>query len=303
MKQIILIGDFARWKGEADFVIDMLHLSAAGAVTINLGARPVAADLNPRELRRLFPGVTLAESVAAAAGRMYTQGIADGIMCLVGPDPALHEIYDRTLDAIPFGLPKAAIIAGDSPWKGRDDILQTRLPGNRHNLNPIIKICLCNTVFAVSGMALCNIHNFGSNRATIGVTGCCPRAEEGLVESGFNFLSFEGEDKSITPLLRHGYVHGLLIGKLVDSKAWLEMAAAREVPAVILGRSSQQIRTALAGFNLPVYAPIVVITPEKAQAAPPGQGQPWLKQYLSPYKYGTGSFYRQSINILAELLP
>lgn len=313
MKQILLVGDLYRWKAEAEFITEMLHLTASRVVTVNTGLRLVPADLNARELRQLFPGKTGEESTAAAIAKFYSQGIADGLLCLVGREPNLEQVYSHVFAAIPFGMPKVAIVAGDSPWRGSKDVIHFFLPGVRHNLNPVIKICLCNAVFAISGMSLCNIHNFGSKMPTVGIAGFKDGPEDKLPGAGLNYLSFEGELEFPGTLIRNGYIHGLFIGNDLEAcTPLIQAAAVREIPSVIVSRNPDRVQRALAPLGLPVFAPVVLITPEHRESAlfgtrvaaakPQGDPPPWLKQYSVSHKYGTETFYRYAVKVLTDLL-
>ena len=310
MKQIVLLGDLTRWQSEADFIADMLHFTATRVLAINLGLRPAAADLNRSELRRLFPGNTLAESVSAAMAKLYRQGIVDGLLCLVSNEPNYYLAFDKAFAALPFGLPKVALISGDSPWRGSNDVLHAYLPGTGHNLNPIIKISLGNTAFAVSGMSLCNIHNFGSNRPTI-ATACCPKeAGKSLAEAGLNFISFNGGDDHLAALIRNGYIHGLLFGKEFEGlRSYLELAVAREIPVVIAGGNPAKIRPAVESISPKLSAPVAIITSAPSSplfstdpTASPPPHPAWLKHYSITHRYGTEHFYRFAAKTMVNLL-
>lgn len=311
MKQIVLLGDLHRWKDEAEFITEMFHLTATGVITVNIGHKLIPADLNTKELRQLFPGKTLDDSIGSAISKLYSQGIADGILCLIGKDPSTSSTFAKAFAAMPFGLPKVAVLTGDSNWQGSRDILNVYLPGNTYSLSPVLKICLCNTVFAISGMCLCNIHNFGSKRPTIGITGCGAEAGDHIKNAGLNYLSFSADDNYIGALLHYGYLHGLILGDLNAYSPNIEIAAAKDIPVVCVGKSPEKIRSALASLTLPSFAPVIVVT-SAAQDAPifsmRPQAQrtpspsPWLKLYNVSHKYGTDAFYKYIGQLLTELL-
>jgi len=313
MKQIILMGDLTHWKSEAEFIIDMLHFTATRVVTINLGLRPVTADLNRSELRQLFPGNTLDNSVSSAITKLYSQGIADGILCLVNTEHSNYVAFHRAFEALPFGMPKIALVSGNSTWRGKKDIVHVNLPGTGYNLNPVIKICLCNIVFAISGMSLCNIHNFGSSKPTVGAI-CCNEAGKSLTDIGTNFISFDCGDEYLGTLIRNGYIHGLLLGKeFQEYETYVEMAVAREIPVVIGSKNPEKAKSILGSISLPVSAPVAIITTQhqgssmqsnRSAASKTDYFSPpaWLKHYIVPHKYGTEPFFKYAAKTISDFL-
>ena len=209
MKQVILIGNFNRWETEAEFICEMLQMTATRVILINIGRGEAPADLNAKELRQLFPGKTLEDCVHLAISKLYLQGIADGILVLLGKEPHYYALADKAFAAMPFGLPKAAILSGDCTWQGRRDILHIYLPGTGYNMNPVIKILLCNTAFAISGMCLCSIHNFGSSAPT--VAQWASGKQEIFCRGRPHHIAFFDNDPMLPPLLRNGYIHGLML--------------------------------------------------------------------------------------------
>lgn len=313
MKQIVLIADLNKWKEEAEFITEMFHLTATGVLTINIGHRLAPADLNARELRQVFPGKTLDDSVGEAVAKLYSQGIADGILCLVGKDPGTFSTYAKALAAMPFGLPKIAIISRDSAWQAERDIISVHLPGDSYNLNPVIKICLGNVVFAVSGMSLCNIHNFGSTMPTIGIAGCGAETGSIMKYAGLNYLVFSANDGYIRALLHYGYIQGLLLGNGLDQySSCIEIAADKDIPIICVGKNPEKIRSALIPMTLPDFAPVLVVTSAyldsslfslRTAAASESPGpSPWLKHYNISHRFGSEAFYKYACQLFVDML-
>lgn len=302
MKQIILMGNFSRWQQEADFITNILHLAATRVVTVNIGPRNLSVDLNLRELRRLFPGKTGPEAIKAAIKKMYSQGIADGILCFVDADSNLYGIVDSAFAGLPFGLPKVAVAPGDCPWRGSWEVIRFNLPGHQYNLNPVVKICLSNAAFALSGMALSNIHNFGSTQPTI--VACCGQdAGKGMEGLGINFLSLASEDY-LPALMGNGYIDGLILSRECKSlEAWVEIASARGIPVVLVCKNPNTIYATLKTMS-PSPTPVLIVSPGGARASSP-EGKPgptWPPHQPVPYRYGTRPFYWHAAQTLLRLL-
>lgn len=305
MKQIILIGDLNRWLAEATFLTEMLHLSAARVITVNIGRLAAPADLNAREIRQLFPGKPLAECVHLSVAKLYAQGLVDGILGLLGKEPHLFASADRAFAAVPFGYPKVAVLRGDCPWQGRKDILRIYLPGTAYTMNPVIKIVLGNTAFAVSGMSLCSIHNFGSPRPTVGIIGIRADLSKYFASAGLNYISFAEDDQLLSTLLCNGYIQGLMLaGKIEGNRSHIDVAAAREIPVVIASREPEGIRAQL-DFLPAASGPITVICshPPESQGLL-GTGKEnvpplWLRCHSISHKFGSEGFYQYAVRALA----
>ncbi len=303
MKQVILIGNLNRWEAEANFICEMLQMTATRVISINIGRREVPADLNAKELRQLFPGKPLEECVHQAVSKLYLQGIADGILVLLGKEPHYYILADKAFAAMPFGLPKAAILAGDCTWQGRRDIMHTYLPGTGYNMNPVIRILLCNTAFAISGMCLCSIHNFGSATPTVGTVGIKGGIGKFLAIAGLNYIAFSDDDPLLPPLLRNGYIHGLILASEVENYLpYLDIAAARDIPVVFISRNPGAIKATL-GYLQEISGQVTIIsshhqdTPNMiSQEASPL----WVHCHSISYKYGSDSFYRYAVKTLAD---
>jgi len=308
MKQIVLLGNLNKWEQETEFIIEMLHLTASRVVTVNIGPKLTKADLNPKDLHKLYPGNNLKDCVNLAVAKMYTQGVADGLLCLVDDDPELDSVIDCAFEALPFGLPKAALVSGASSWQGNRQVIRVELPGLGYSMNPVIKICLSNVVFAVSGMALCNIHNFGSTTPTIGLCDC-QGAIRFLQDLKLNYLCFSPEDNYARTLVAYGYIHGLLLeGECKGLANWIKAANTREIPVVISSRNPLAVKAEIASIIESVSTPVVVISPDcprprsQSRAAAAGSAQDWFSVQPVPYKYGTRSFYFHAAKILHKLL-
>ncbi len=303
MKQIVLLGDFSHWKEEADFATDILHLAATRVVTVNIGQRTLNTDLNLRDLRRLFPGKTIAESIDLAIRKLYSQGAADGILCFLGLEPRLFSIVDAAFAALPFGMPKAAITTGDCPWRGSWEVIRFNLPGQDYNLNPVVKIALSSAVFAIGGMALSNIHNFGSTQPTIAA--CCGatvgKAMDGL---GVNFLSLAAEEY-LPALVAHGFIDGLMLSRECQSmKVWVEIAGTRGIPVVLVCKNPGTIHAALKPLS-PSPTPVIIVSSSETVSTSrlaAAKSTSWPPHQPIPYKYGTRPFYWHAAKTLLRLL-
>ena len=313
MKQIALVGDLTRWKLEAEFITEMLHFTATKVVTVNIGMQHVPADLNRKDLLKLFPGETLADSVGVAISKLYTQGIADGILGLIHNAPNSYPSINRAFESLPFGLPKVALVSGDSCWRGNKDIINVFLPGTAYNLNPVIKITLCNTVFAVSGMSLCNVHNFGSSSPMVAIVCGQDSVGTGLAEQGIHYISFDGQDEFTSTLIKHGYINGLMLCREFQFQACIDIAMNREIPVVIVGKDPDSLRKILETSTRPFTAPVAIVTPEPqsrlfslrpaATKTPASLGIPsWLQLRTVGHQYGTPSFYKAAAKIMSQLL-
>jgi len=303
VKQVILIGNFNRWETEAEFICEMLQMTATRVILINIGRGEAPADLNAKELRQLFPGKTLEDCVHLAISKLYLQGIADGILVLLGKEPHYYALADKAFAAMPFGLPKAAILSGDCTWQGRRDILHIYLPGTGYNMNPVIKILLCNTAFAISGMCLCSIHNFGSSAPTVGTMGFRGSIGKYFAGAGLNYIAFSDNDPMLPPLLRNGYIHGLMLASEAEfCLPSLDIAAAREIPVVIISRNPGAIKASL--DYLPALSGPVTIISSHHQETPHIVSQEasplWVHCRSISCKYGSDSFYRYAVKTLAD---
>jgi hypothetical protein len=302
VKQIIVMGDYNRWQQEADFTADILHMAATRVIAVNIGPRNLKVDLNLRDLRRLFPGKTGPESIKAAVKKLYSQGIADGILCFIDAEPNLFAVADAAFAALPFGLPKVAVTPGNSPWRGSWEIIRFNLPGQEYNLNPVVKICLSNAAFAVGGMALSNIYNFGSAQPTI-VACCGQQAGKGMAGLGINFLSLASEDY-LPALMGNGYVDGLILSRECKSMvSWVEIASARGIPVVLVCKNPCSIYATLKALTPPA-TPVLIVSPSgaKPQAAEAPPSPAWPPLQPVPYKYGTRPFYWHAAQTLLRLL-
>jgi hypothetical protein len=314
MKQIAIVGDLARWKQEVEFITEMLHFTATRVVTVNIGMRSVTADLNRLELRKLFPGDTLADSVGIAVSKLYSQGIADGILGLVHNDSSFFSALNKAFEGLPFGTPKVALVAGDSAWRGQKDIVLFHLPGTAYNLNPVIKITLCNAVFAISGMSLCNVHNFGSANPLIGVICCQEEAGKSLADQGLNYIEFGSWDGFVNTLIRNGYINGMKLCREFEGfKGCIEAAMTREIPVVIASKDSEHLRGLLESIEGPMNSPVALIIPEPqgslfslrpaATKTPTTLNTPhWLKLQPISHQFGTPPFFRAAAKTLIEML-
>ena len=306
MKQIILIGDLNRWEAEANFISEMLHLTATRVLSVNIGKRQAAADINARELSHLFPGKILEECVGIAVSNLYAQGIGDGILALLGEEPHLYNLADKAFAAMPFGLPKVAVLAENSTWQGSKEIMRIYLPGTTYTMNPIIKILLCNTAFAISGMCLCNIYNFGSPRPMVAALGIKADVGRYFAGAGLNYIAFSEHDQLLQPLLRNGYIHGLMMTSEIEScRQYLEIAAAKEIPIVIACKDQNALRAQL-GSLPPSPGPVIVITPYypggKADEIQENAAPLWLRCHSVSYKFGSDGFYQYAALTLARQL-
>ena len=304
MKQIILIGDLNHWDEEARFISDMMHMTATGVITMNIGRQNTAADLNARELRQLFPGKVLDECIHLAILKMFSQGLIDGIMALLGREPHLYSLVNRAFASIPFGQPKVAVLKGNSLWPPPKDVLPVFLPGTAYSMNPVIKIVLSNVSFALSGMSLCSVRNFGSSQPTVGAVGFQKEIGRFLAGEGINYITFAADDQLLLPLLRNGYLGGLIIDSEVEScRSSLEVAAAREIPIVIASRNPAATAAKLAFFP-EVTGQINLVSAEGPyqQGIAPTAGQSPLRHFLVSHKYGSESFLQFAVKVLAGCL-
>lgn len=304
MKQIVLLADFDQWKEEADFATDVLHLAATRVVTVNIGPRTLNTDLNLRDLRRLFSSKTRAESIGIAIKKLYSQGVADGILCFVGSDPNFFAIHDAAFTALPYGMPKAAVTTGDSLWQSGWDVIRFCLPGQNYNLNPVIKIALSNAVFAISGMALSNIHNFGSAQPTIAAY-CGAAVGKAMMGLGVNFLALAKEEY-LPALVAHGYVDGLMLSRECRSmETWVEIASLRGVPIVLVCKNPGSIRAVLKPLS-PSSTPVLIVSPcetvSTTRLAATKSSALWPPHQSIPYRYGTRLFYWHAAKALLRLL-
>lgn len=310
MKQIILIGDLNRWEAEINFISEMLHMTATRVISVNIGRQAAAADLNARELRQLFPGNPLEECIHLAISKLYSQGIADGILALLGKEPHLYSLADRAFAAMPFGLPKVAVLSGNSTWQGRKEIMRIYLPGTAYTMNPVIKILLSNTAFAISGMSLCSIHNFGSPTPTVGTMGIKADIGRYLAVAGLNYIAFSEDDQLLQPLLSNGYIHGLMLAsEITNCRRYIDVAAAREIPIVITSKDPDTIRTQL-DYLPAISGPVTIIsshhqeTPNMlaAKASQENASPLWLRCHSISHKFGSDSFYQYAVQTLADQL-
>lgn len=314
MKQIALIGDLARWKQETEFITEMLHFTATKVITINIGSKPVVADLNRRELQQLFPSPCLEECIGTAMTKLFSQGVTDGVLALVDNDSKSFPVLESALNAFPFGMPRVAIISGDSSWRGQRDVIQVYLPGTSYNLNPVIKITLCNTVFAISGISLCNIHNFGSNRPMIGVSLNGLELGEDLDAQGLNYIHFDSHDTQLKTLLGNGYINGLLLSQEIDNfSVWLEAALSRQVPLAVTGEDPDSFLAIMERISTPIHSAIIYVTADDLTSGllsffPPAkkiqfkETNEWLQMYKVNYRYGTAQYYKAAIKIMGTFV-
>lgn len=310
MKQIILIGDLIRWEAEISFIIEMLHMTATRVISVNIGRRVAAADLNARELRQLYPGKPLEECVHLAISKLYSQGIADGILALLGKEPHLYNLADRAFAAMPFGLPKVAVLTGNSTWQGRKEVMRIYLPGTAYTMNPVIKILLSNTAFAISGMSLCSIHNFGCPAPTVGTMGIKADIGRYLAGAGLNYIAFSEDDQLLHPLLSNGYIHGLMMASEIGScRPFIDIAAAREIPIVIASKNPDAIRAQL-DFLPTISGPVTIISSHHqeipnmkgAKGSQENSSPLWLHCHSISHKFGSDNFYQYAVRTLADQL-
>ncbi|NLO87991.1 MAG: hypothetical protein GX090_05520 [Firmicutes bacterium] len=292
MKQVIVMGDTFQWGHEMEFLTDMLHLAAARVITVNISDKPGRADLNMREVHRLFPGLTREQSVAAAIARLYIQGIADGLLCILGNEPQHCSAAEAAFAALPYGAPKLAVLSADCAWQSADDVACIRLPGRYNRLNPVIKICLGNAAFALRGMTLCSAASYCSSIPTVAC--CCPGLEPALTQLGVNYLSFPQIDRRLLGLLRQGYCQGLAAeDTLAGLDALLEIALAREIPTVLLCKNPADSSGPLAALINKPYVVTVSPQPSCLDAGNPA---------AAPLRYGSQAFYLYAAKTLQKLL-
>lgn len=303
MKQIIILGNLNHWKQEADCVADIFHLTANRVITVNIGPGTLKTDLDLRDLQRMFSGKTDGESVTAAMKKLYSQGIADGVICFLGKEPQFFGVIDSALAALPFGLPKVAITSGDCSWQSNWDVLRFNLPGRGNKLNPALKICLSNAAFALSGMVLNNIQNFGSSKPTIAL--CCGEiAGKSMAALGINFLSISKEDY-LSALINHGYIDGLLLSRECQNiKTLVEVATHKGIPVVLVCQNPASVQASL---NPPSFSPspVLIVYPCRPISSPasiPEIPPTWPPHKTIPYKYGTRPFYWHAAEALVQLM-
>ena len=293
MKHVIVIGNLYRWQEETRFISEMLHMAAAIVITINIGRQGVAADLNARELRQIFPGKPLEESLHLSISRLYSQGIADGILALLGKEPHLYSLIDRAVAALPFGKPKIAVLTGDCTWSGPHEVMEVNLPGIAFTLNPVIKTLLGNTAFAISGMSLCNTRNFRSTTPTIGIAGIDANISKYLDDLSLDYIMFP-EVEQLLPLLNDGYIGGILMANhAMNARPHLEVAAGKAVPVVIISQNPDATKLMLAS---PTPMPGTVVCSHHQEL--PCQWSAPQRCHSIPYRYGSEDFYRYAIQTL-----
>lgn len=292
MKQIVLIGDLAAWQQYAGFVTDIVHYTANRILTINLGPEAVA-DINCRKLRQLFPHDQPDTAAAKTMARLYSQGLADGVMVLGACK--LRQQLLAALEAVPYGTPKVLVLQGQCQWQPRSDVVLVRLPGEAGNLNPVVKIALSNAVFALAGMTMNNILNYGSPNPLVAVVARDDVAARWLNDSKLNFLLFHCQAPLLCYLARQGYIHGLLVcgdacaGNL---SPWVQLARQRSIPLVATASDPMQMNLGRDGTSFPG---LVVVT--NSQAGPAGVDL----RHVGP-SYGSPGFYRQAARILLQML-
>lgn len=292
VKQVIILGDVLQWGPEMEFLADMLHLAAARVITVNIVDKPGRADLNLREVRRLFPDLPREQSVAAAIAKLYTQGLADGLLCILGNEPQHCCVVETAFAALPYGAPKLAVLSADCTWQSADDVVCIRLPGQYNRLNPVIKVCLGNAAFALRGMTLCSAASFCSSSPTVAC--CCPGLEPALNQLGVNYLSFPQNDQRLLALLRQGYCQGLALEEAdAELGALVEIALARELPTVVLCKNPDSSTGPLAALKTKPY--VVTVTPQPF--LPPAE-----RGASAPLLYGSQAFYLHAAKVLQKLL-
>lgn len=298
MKQIIVLGELSSWQQETEFITQMLNFTATSAITMDIGLRPQAADLNRKEIQKLFPAKNLACSIEYAVSKLYSQGIADGLLCLVGNSPQLYPGINNALSILPYGTPKIAVVRGNSTWQQSRDTQRVNLPGQGYNLNPVIKICLGNAVFAISGMALCNVQNFGSNKATIGILGC--KADKSVANMDLNYISFKSGDEFLEKFIRNGYLQGLLLEGHHQDWPYVKLALAREIPLVFAVKEPDAVLNKINALN-PQGAPIAIVS-SGSPLASPVRTETGIRSYMVFNRFGSESFYTSAIKVMVELL-
>ncbi|MTI95064.1 MAG: hypothetical protein FH749_06180, partial [Firmicutes bacterium] len=238
MKQIMLIGDLARWQPEAEFIHDMLSFTGVRVITVNLGNESCNADLNRADVQYLFDNSELAVAIEKMTKKFYAQGIVDGVLFLSSGLKSDTSLHDAVFSGFPFGIPK--FLVGDpgiTPLGGRD-IVKIPIPGSSGNFNSVRKITLSNAVFALSGMTLNNICNYGSAQPLVGVITSCNQNEinRKLQAKGLNYIGFDVSDPLLPQLIKDGFIHGILIIKDTLPPILIEVVKAggiREIPLVI----------------------------------------------------------------------
>lgn len=305
MKHVVLVGDFNRWLAETNFLGEMLHMSATRVVSINIGRQSAPADLNARELRRLFPGKSLPECLYLAVAKLQSQGLVDGCIALLGREPHLYGLADQAFAAIAFGQPKVAILTENSTWRGSQEIIRFNLPGTAFTLADPIKFLLSSAAFAVSGMCLCSVHNFRRYPPTIGIIGGKDNCGKYFSAAGLHYVHFAGAGDFLSSLLASHFLAALVLSGDSESGCYIDYALAQQIPVLVLGALEDGIRARLAGFTgaaglatlISSYCPEGQLSPGHGEASPP-----WLNCHTIPHKYGSEQFYRYAVQIMVNQL-
>lgn len=308
MKQVIIVADLNRWGQEADLLGDMLRLTATCVTTMNIGSGKVIADLQAEELLKLFPGKTLAESVHLALAKLYRQSIIDGILTLVGDEQAHYNLLDKAFSALPFGLPKIAVVGSNCKWQRSRDIFSISLPGTEYSLNPAIKILLGNAAFALSGMSLGSIDNFSCRAPTVGVYSLKTKIGSYLREAGLGYICFTKEDQLLGTLIKDGYIQGLIISTDNSSyRFYLGLGARHQVPTVLICPDCEKLAEEL--DFLPPSFTLTIISPRRGKktqltsvaANPSSLADNW-RFLFTIYNYGSERFYQSAVRVLSDQL-
>jgi hypothetical protein len=258
LKQVVVLGDLTRWSRETEFINDLLTYTGMQSLTVNTDHISGAWDMNQADISGAFPAESLAVSTALLIRKLYAQGLLDGILTFA--DDSWSSQND-CLDSIPFGVPVFILAQGGQRLESSPRRVNIWLPGHSFNFNTMVKIAISNAVFALSGMMLNSIYNYGTSRAQVAVVAPPSTGKsigQFLLENSLDYLLFPQGDACLNSLVRDGYIHGLLICQDLDQTltSCIQGAMERDTPVVLV----QQQHPPRLPDNLPSGSKLVLVS-------------------------------------------
>lgn len=296
MKQVVVLGDLTRWSRETEFINDLLTYTGMQALTVNTGLSVGVWDMNQADISGAFPAESLAASTALLIRKLYAQGLLDGLLTFADDS---WSSQNNCLDAIPFGVPVFILAQGDQRLESSPRWVNIWLPGHSFNFNTMVKIAISNAVFALSGMMLNSIYNYGTSRAQVAVVappGTGKSLGQYLLENSLDYLLFSQGDACLNSLVRDGYIHGLLICQDLDQTltTCIQGAIERDTPVVLV----QQQHPPRLPDNLPPGTNLVLV---RTRGQTPLQQQMFKLQTVN-FSPGSPKLLQAAAKILAAQL-